>query len=85
MILITHDLAVVADIADHVLVMYAGRILESAPPRKLFRNPQNPIPGLLGCTRTFAPWRQTGFDSGLPPDQARQGTECPFSDRCPED
>src|SRR5882672_9474317 len=51
MILITHDLAVVADIADDVMVMYAGRILESAPAAELFRNPQNPYTrALLACT-----------------------------------
>ena len=66
MILITHDLAVVADIADHVLVMYAGRILESASAAELFRNPQNPYtPGPAGMhPGPLAARRQTGFDSG---------------------
>jgi len=87
MILITHDLAVVADIADQVLVMYAGRILESAPAAELFRNPQNPYTrALLGCTPD--PLRRGArLDSipGLPPDQARlEPNGCPFSDRCPE-
>ena len=45
MILITHDLAVVADIADHVLVMYAGRIWNRPPPRSCFEIRRIPIPG----------------------------------------
>ncbi len=87
MILITHDLAVVADIADHVLVMYAGRVLESAPAAELFRNPQNPYTrALLGCTPD--PLRRGArLDSipGLPPDLARlDRNRCPFAERCPE-
>ena len=87
MILITHDLAVVADIADHVMVMYAGRVLESAPAAELFRNPQNPYTrALITCTPD--PLRRGArLDSipGLPPNAARLGgNACPFSDRCPE-
>ena len=48
-LLITHDLGVVAEIADQVLVMYAGRIVESAPVDDLFADPQHPYTlGLLG-------------------------------------
>ena len=87
MILITHDLAVVAGIADHVLVMYAGRILESAPAAELFRNPQNPYTrALLGCTPDPS-HRGARLDTipGLPPTAARpDANACPFSNRCPE-
>src|SRR3990172_3272353 len=41
-LIITHDLGIVADLADHVVVMYAGRIVESAPTRELFSSPQHP-------------------------------------------
>src|ERR1051325_7570267 len=48
-ILITHDLGVVADVADRVVVMYAGRKVEEAPVRELFAHPQHPYTvGLLG-------------------------------------
>ena len=87
MILITHDLAVVAGVADHIIVMYAGRVFESAPALELFRNPQNPYTrALLACTPDPAR-RGSRLDSisGLPPDLARlDKNRCPFVDRCPE-
>jgi oligopeptide/dipeptide ABC transporter ATP-binding protein len=87
MILITHDLGVVAGVADHVIVMYAGRIFESAPASELFRNPQNPYTrALLACTPDPARRGATLHTiSGLPPDPARlDENRCPFADRCPE-
>jgi len=87
LILITHDLAVVAGMADHVIVMYAGRIFESAPAGELFRNPQNPYTrALLACTPDPSR-RGARLDSiaGLPPGPARlEENRCPFADRCPE-
>jgi len=87
MILITHDLAAVAEFADRVLVMYAGCILESAPADELFRNPQNPYTrALLACTPD-PERRGQRLDSipGMPPDPARfDKNRCPFAERCPE-
>jgi oligopeptide/dipeptide ABC transporter ATP-binding protein len=87
MILITHDLAVVAGMADHVVVMYAGRVFESAPARELFQNPQNPYTrSLLACTPDPA-LRGAALRTipGVPPDPARlDRNQCPFADRCPE-
>jgi oligopeptide/dipeptide ABC transporter ATP-binding protein len=87
MILITHDLGIVAEIADTVVVMYAGRVVETAPAAELFRNPQNPYTrALLACTPDPAR-RGLRLDSirGLPPDLARlESDRCPFSERCPE-
>ena len=83
---ITHDLGVVARIADRVLVMYAGRIVEQAPVRDLFRRPNHPYTaGLLASV----PPRRTGDPEplpqigGMPPDPARLPTGCGFAPRCP--
>jgi oligopeptide transport system ATP-binding protein len=87
MILITHDLGVIAGMADHVIVMYAGRVFESAPAAELFRNPQNPYTrALLACTPDPARRGAKLYSiSGLPPDPSSIGkNRCPFADRCPE-
>jgi oligopeptide transport system ATP-binding protein len=87
LILITHDLGVVAENADRVLVMYAGRIMEAAPAAELFRNPQNPYTrALLRCipdpALRDAPLYQIG---GQPPDvSSLRPDRCPFLERCPE-
>jgi oligopeptide/dipeptide ABC transporter ATP-binding protein len=87
LILITHDLGIIAENADRVLVMYAGRIMESAPAAELFRNPQNPYTrSLLRCIpeagRRDGPLFQF---PGQPPDVAALPPgQCPFADRCPE-
>ncbi len=84
---ITHDLGVVARVAEHILVMYAGQVVESAPSRTLFSRPQHPYTaGLLGSIAPIAgderrPLRQIG---GSPPDVARLPTGCPFHPRCPQ-
>jgi oligopeptide transport system ATP-binding protein len=87
MILITHDLGVVAGVADHVIVMYAGRVFESAPTAELFRDPQNPYTrALLACTPDPA-HRGAKLASipGSPPNLAHLPPDrCPFADRCPE-
>jgi oligopeptide transport system ATP-binding protein len=86
-ILITHDLGVVAENADHVSVMYAGRIFESASTHEVLCNPQNPYTrALLRCipspTHRDEPLFQIAGQapdfSSLPPQQ------CPFAERCPE-
>ena len=87
MILITHDFGVVAEMADHIAVMYAGRIVESAATAELFRTPQNPYTrALLRCIPDPARSKQQLFSiAGQPPDvaQLRDG-QCPFAERCPE-
>ncbi len=87
MILITHDLGVIAGMADHVLVMYAGRVFESAPAARLFAAPRNPYTRAL--LRSVPNPAQRGQKltqiSGVPPDLARLPKEgCPFAARCPE-
>jgi oligopeptide/dipeptide ABC transporter ATP-binding protein len=85
MILITHDLGVVAEIADHVAVMYAGRIVETAPAPALFDSPQHPYTlGLLGSAPSLG--KRAGPLATIPglvpaPDALPPG--CRFADRCP--
>ncbi len=84
-ILITHDLGVVAGMADRILVMYAGHVFESAPTRELFMRPGNPYTiGLLLSVPD--PSEPAGRDlhqiPGLPPDVAHLPPGCPFAPRC---
>ena len=85
LILITHDLGVVARYADRVAVMYAGRIVETATARTLYAAPAHPyteglmasIPGIDGEIGTRLP-----TIDGQPPDLARLPPGCPFAPRC---
>ncbi|HEV2826364.1 MAG TPA: ABC transporter ATP-binding protein [Pyrinomonadaceae bacterium] len=83
-ILITHDLGVVAGMTDHLLVMYAGRIFEQAPTEELFAQPGNPYTkGLLRSVPD--PLKEQGElyqIPGLPPDVAHLPAGCPFAPRC---
>ena len=83
---VTHDLGVVARLVDRVAVMYAGRIVELAPTRRLFARPSHPYTrALLGSLpRRDAAHRQPLTQiGGTPPDPARLGAGCPFCPRCP--
>jgi oligopeptide transport system ATP-binding protein len=82
---ITHDLAIVAGLADSIIVMYAGHIMETAPVDELYENPRHPYTlGLLqaiprldaGGSRRLSPI------PGLPPDLANPPQGCPFGPRC---
>jgi oligopeptide transport system ATP-binding protein len=84
-ILITHDLGVVAGTTDHVIVMYAGKIFERAPTAELFARPGNPYTrGLLASVPDpSCEDRQELYQiPGLPPDVAHLGPGCPFAPRC---
>jgi oligopeptide transport system ATP-binding protein len=83
-ILITHDLGVVAGMTDHLLVMYAGKIFEQAPTRELFAAPANPYTKAL-LRSVPDPTAERGMlyqISGLPPDVAHLPAGCPFAPRC---
>jgi len=85
-ILITHDLGVVADIADEILVMYAGRVVEQAAKRELFYNPQMPYTwGLLGSIPRLDGPRPERLHSikGSPPSLINAPAGCKFRARCP--
>ena len=85
-VLITHDLGVVAEVADRVAVMYAGRIVEYAEVGELFRGPQHPYTwGLLGSiSRLDRPrQRRLAAITGQPPSLISLPAGCSFRPRCP--
>jgi peptide/nickel transport system ATP-binding protein len=84
-LLITHDLAVIAEVADRVCVMYAGQIVESAPVRELFRRPLHPYAqGLLASIpRIDQPGRKLESIPGSVPNLIFPPTGCRFHPRCP--
>jgi oligopeptide/dipeptide ABC transporter ATP-binding protein len=84
-ILITHDLGVVAEVADEVMVMYAGRVVEQAPVQALFDSPQHPYTiGLLGSIpRLDAERTRLASIEGQVPSPLRRPPGCSFADRCP--
>ncbi|MFF9070954.1 ABC transporter ATP-binding protein [Streptomyces sp. NPDC014872] len=85
LILITHDLGVVADVADRIAVMYAGRIVESAPVHDIYRAPAHPY--TKGLLRSIPRLDQKGRElyaiKGLPPNLLRVPPGCAFHPRCP--
>jgi oligopeptide transport system ATP-binding protein len=83
-ILITHDLGVVAGMTDHIIVMYAGKVFERAPTRELFARPANPYTkGLLRSVPDPTAERGELYQiPGLPPDVAHLPPGCPFAPRC---
>jgi peptide/nickel transport system ATP-binding protein len=87
MILVSHDLGVVAENCDSVAVMYAGYVVEDAPASALFRSPRHPY--TVGLLKALPTIRAPGVRgrlaqiSGQPPDLARLPLGCPFRPRCP--
>ncbi len=84
-ILITHDLGVVAEVADEVLVMYSGRVVERAPVKQLFDMPQHPYTvGLLASVpRLDGDEERLASIEGQVPNALRRPIGCKFADRCP--
>jgi oligopeptide transport system ATP-binding protein len=83
-ILITHDLGVVAGMTDHVIVMYAGKVFEQARTKELFAKPGNPYTkGLLRSVPDPTAEQGKLYQiPGLPPDVAHLKPGCPFAPRC---
>jgi oligopeptide transport system ATP-binding protein len=82
---ITHDLGVIAGIADRVMVMYAGQVVEQAPVKELFANPQHPYTrALLKTIPSVTGERETRLKviEGQPPILGAAPTACPFMPRC---
>ena len=84
-VLITHDLGVVAEVCDEVVVMYAGQVVERAPVRELFRFPQHPYTvGLLGALPRLEHRRpRLAAIEGAVPNMAAPPRGCRFQTRCP--
>ncbi len=88
MILITHDMGVISEIADRVIVMYAGRKVEEGPVTEIIENPHHPYTqGLLGCAPDLkedpGPEAETLKEiPGIVPDLSEVVAGCPFQDRC---
>src|SRR6266540_3155357 len=83
-ILITHDLGVVAGMTDHLIVMYAGKVFEQAPTAELFASPGNPYTkGLLRSVPDPTAKQGKLYQiPGAPPDVAHLPAGCPFAPRC---
>ncbi|HLC28156.1 MAG TPA: ABC transporter ATP-binding protein [Dehalococcoidia bacterium] len=84
-IVITHNLGVVARYADRVFVMYAGKVIESATAEDLYANPRHPYTlGLLKSVPRLDEARKLKLDpiEGMPPDLVNLGAGCPFRPRC---
>jgi len=89
-LLITHDLGVIAEVTEHVVVMYTGRVVEEAPVDDLFKNPLHPytqglmrsIPGRLATTRDTKRKRLEAI-AGVVPNLLDLPVGCKFNTRCP--
>ncbi|MCW2818321.1 MAG: oligopeptide/dipeptide transporter, ATPase subunit, partial [Marmoricola sp.] len=84
-VIITHDLGVVAELADDILVMYAGRAIEHGTAEQLFNAPEHPYTwGLLGSMPRFdrAPTDRLLPIKGTPPSLIRVPKGCAFNPRC---
>jgi len=87
-IMITHDLGVVAGMSDRIIVMYAGRVMERGRTRDLFKEPSHPY--TIGLLRSVPRLDEGGAHTtrlipipGLPPNTAQELPGCPFAARCP--
>ncbi len=85
LLLITHDLGVVAEMADRVAVMYAGRIVEEAPVTALFQDPKHPYTrGLMASMPGGAPGTRLRAIQGTVPPLGQLPSGCAFAPRCPD-
>jgi oligopeptide/dipeptide ABC transporter ATP-binding protein len=84
LLFITHDVGVAAEIADHIVVMYAGSVMESGPAREVLTRPNHPYTKALleSVPRIDRGGARTPIPGGLP-DPANRPTGCLFAPRCP--
>jgi oligopeptide/dipeptide ABC transporter ATP-binding protein len=85
MIVISHDVSVIAETCDHVLVMYGGKNFETGDTISIFKNPYNPY--TVSLMKSFpsirGPLRELSSIPGSPPDLVEPPSGCLFSPRCP--
>jgi peptide/nickel transport system ATP-binding protein len=85
LLLITHDLGIVAEMADRVAVMYAGRLVEESPVETLFSDPKHPYTrGLLASIPGGAPGARLKAIQGTVPALGQLPPGCAFAPRCPD-
>jgi peptide/nickel transport system ATP-binding protein len=84
LMLITHDLGVVAEMADYVVVMYAGKVIEEAPVKEIFKNPRHPYTrGLLKAKPIIGQRSERLYNiPGRVPNPIGLPDHCHFADRC---
>lgn len=84
LLLVTHDLAVVAESCDRILVMYGGQVVESGPTEEVLRNPQHPYTRALMGVATIGSWHRRRLDviPGQPPAAGEEMPGCRFAPRC---
>ncbi|HIJ17057.1 MAG TPA: ABC transporter ATP-binding protein [Thermoplasmata archaeon] len=84
MMIITHDVSVVAEVSDKIAVMYAGKIMELGPTNMVFKKPAHPYTsGLLGSFPSIkGPRKRLASIPGFPPDLVNPPKGCPFHPRC---
>jgi len=84
LILITHDLSIIAEIADRVAIMYAGKIVEIGTSEQIFENPLHPYTkGLIASIPRLRGKKELYWISGQPPDLVNPPQGCRFNPRCP--
>lgn len=83
-IVVSHDLSVVAQLADEVAVMYGGYIVEKAPAMEIFGHPLHPYTRALMASRPSLGKKRLRTIGGQPPTLLNSGGECPFFERCSE-
>jgi len=85
LMLISHDLAILSEVAEKIGIMYGGKMVEFGTSSEIYRNPKHPYTqGLLNSIPTLRKEKKLEFISGSPPDLSATKPGCRFFDRCPE-
>jgi peptide/nickel transport system ATP-binding protein len=83
-ILITHDLGIISEIAERIAIMYAGQLVEIGSAAEIYKNPKHPYTqALISAIPTLHEKKKIAFIKGNPPNLAHAPTGCRFFERCP--
>ena len=83
--LISHDLAILSEVAEKIGIMYGGKMVEFGSSTEIYREPKHPYTkGLLDSIPTLRGEKKLKFIPGNPPNLLSPGSGCRFFDRCPE-